>query len=42
MKSTIQNLDLRMSKSIYDSFNSNKILSKFTKKFTLFTSISHC
>ncbi len=28
MKSTIQNLDLRMSKSIFDSFHSNKILSK--------------
>ena len=28
MKSTIQNLDLKMSKSIYDSFHSNKILSK--------------
>ena len=28
MKSTIQTLDLKMSKSIYDSFHSNKILSK--------------
>jgi membrane-associated phospholipid phosphatase len=28
MKSTIQTLDLRMSKSIFDSFHSNKILSK--------------